>query len=163
MASGGWRRRRGRSQGVKGTAGGPSGAAELTLSEGLPQLSGHPLHGLGGDLGAKVTVKRRWSAALSDSLQTFTCRGFVPARVDDTNGCVYLLHVSQHILPAVKHSSTLLRIQLVDEVSSVVFTGVLVPKGKKNGFDQRVFFSTVQIPETRTIAAPYRPTTATTD
>lgn len=44
---------------------------------------------------------------------------------------MYLLHVSQHILPAVKHSFTLLRIQLVDEVSSVVFVGVLVPKGRK--------------------------------
>lgn len=44
---------------------------------------------------------------------------------------MYLLHVSQHILPAVKHSFTLLRIQLVDKVSSVVFIGVLVPKGRK--------------------------------
>lgn len=43
---------------------------------------------------------------------------------------MHLLHVSQHILPAVKHSSALLRIQLVDKVSSVVFTRVLVPSGK---------------------------------
>lgn len=55
----------------------------------------------------------------------------MPERVDDANGGVYLLHVSQHVLPAVKHPSALLRIQLVDEVSSVVYVGVLVPKGKK--------------------------------
>lgn len=44
---------------------------------------------------------------------------------------MYLLHVSQHILPAVKHSFTLLSIQLIDKVSSVVFIGVLIPKGRK--------------------------------
>lgn len=43
---------------------------------------------------------------------------------------MYLLHVPQHILPAVKDSSTLLRIQLVDEVGGVVFVRVLVPSNK---------------------------------
>lgn len=47
------------------------GEEEQTLSESLPELSGHPLHGLGGDLCAKVTVKWRWGSSLSDSL-TFT-------------------------------------------------------------------------------------------
>lgn len=47
---------------------------------------------------------------------------------------MYLLHVSQHILPAVKHSSSLLRIQLVDKVSSVVFIRVLVPNRIKSNF-----------------------------
>lgn len=41
--------------------------------------------------------------------------------------CVYLLHVSQDILPAVKDSFALFSVQLVDEVSGVVLTGVLIP------------------------------------
>lgn len=56
---------------MRGTTGHLSGTEEQTLSEGLPQLSGHPLHGLGGDLGAKVTVKWRWGSPLLDRL-TFT-------------------------------------------------------------------------------------------
>lgn len=43
---------------------------------------------------------------------------------------MYLLHVAQHILPAVKHSSPLLRVQLVDKVRRVVFIRVLIPSGK---------------------------------
>lgn len=38
---------------------------ERTLSEGLPQLLGDPLHGLGRDLGAEVAVERRRSSSLS--------------------------------------------------------------------------------------------------
>lgn len=42
--------------------------------------------------------------------------------------CVlYLLHVSQDILPAVKHSFALFAVQLIDEVSGVVLTAVLIP------------------------------------
>lgn len=48
------------------------GEEEPTLSEGLPQLSGHPLHGLGRDLGAKVPVKRRRGSPLSDRLTVTT-------------------------------------------------------------------------------------------
>lgn len=126
----------------RGTPGGLRGTEEQTLSEGLPQLPGHPLHGLGRDLSAKVAVEWRWSAALLDSV-TFTAgpsyrciltiqtqrKGWTD--LPDGREYVYLLHVSQHILPAVKHSFTLLCIQLVDKVSSVVFIGVLVPKERK--------------------------------
>lgn len=42
-------------------------------------------------------------------------------------GEAHLLHVSQHILPAVKHSLPLFSVQLVDEVCSVVFITVLIP------------------------------------
>lgn len=38
---------------------------QRTLSEGLPQLLGDPLHGLGRDLGAEVAVERRRSTSLS--------------------------------------------------------------------------------------------------
>lgn len=41
---------------------------QRTLSEGLPQLSGHPLHGLGRDLGAKVPVKWRRGPPLLDRM-----------------------------------------------------------------------------------------------
>lgn len=41
------------------------------------------------------------------------------------NGC-NLLHVAQDVLPAVKHSSALLRVQLVDKVSGEVLVAVLV-------------------------------------
>lgn len=46
-------------------------------------------------------------------------------------GITYLLHVSQHILPAVKHSLSFFRVQLVDEVGSVVFITVLIPKNTR--------------------------------
>lgn len=45
----------------------------------------------------------------------------------------YLLHVSQHVLPAVEHSSAFFRVQLVDEVRGVVHVGVLVPKRTEGG------------------------------
>ncbi len=41
--------------------------------------------------------------------------------------CLYLLHVSQDVLPAVKDSFALFTVQLVDEVSGVVLTAVLIP------------------------------------
>lgn len=37
-----------------------------------------------------------------------------------------LLHVAQDVLPAVKHSSALLAVQLVDEVSGEVLVAVFV-------------------------------------
>lgn len=40
------------------------GNVNLTLSEGLHQLFGHPLHRLGGDLGPKVAVKWRRCSSL---------------------------------------------------------------------------------------------------
>lgn len=39
-----------------------------------------------------------------------------------------LLHVTEDVLPAVKHSSALLGVQLVDEVSGEVLVGVLISK-----------------------------------
>lgn len=39
-----------------------------------------------------------------------------------------LLHVTKDVLPTVKHSPSLLRVQLVDEVSGKVLIGVLIPK-----------------------------------
>lgn len=42
-------------------------------------------------------------------------------------GEAYLLHVSQHILPAVKHPPPFFRVQLVDKVCGVVFIRVLIP------------------------------------
>lgn len=42
-----------------------------------------------------------------------------------------LLHVTQDVLPAVEHSSALLRVELVDEVSGEVLVAVLV-SGKTN-------------------------------
>lgn len=39
----------------------------------------------------------------------------------------YLLHVTQNILPAVKHSLALLGVELIDEVCGVVFITVLIP------------------------------------
>lgn len=39
----------------------------------------------------------------------------------------YLLHVTQNVLPAVKHSPAFLGIELIDEVSGVVFITVLIP------------------------------------
>lgn len=39
----------------------------------------------------------------------------------------HLLHVAQHVLPAVEHAFALLRVQLVDEVGGVVLTAALVP------------------------------------
>lgn len=49
--------------------------------------------------------------------------------------CVYvcetdLLHMTEDVLPTVKHSSSLLSVQLVDEVSGEVFIAVLIPKKK---------------------------------
>lgn len=46
------------------------------------------------------------------------------------NQCVYLLHVSQHILPGVKHSFAFFRVQLVDKVCGVVLIAVLIPTHK---------------------------------
>lgn len=43
-------------------------------------------------------------------------------------GASHLLHVSQHVLPAVEHAFALLRVQLVDEVGGVVLTTALVPE-----------------------------------
>ena len=43
----------------------------------------------------------------------------------------YLLHVTQHVLPAVKHPFAFFRIQLVDEVGGVVFTAALVSETRK--------------------------------
>ena len=43
-------------------------------------------------------------------------------------GLAYLLHVSQYVLPAVKHPPAFFRVQLVDEVCCVVFITVLVSK-----------------------------------
>lgn len=40
---------------------------------------------------------------------------------------LYLLHVTQNILPAVKNSPAFLRIELIDEVCGVVFITVLIP------------------------------------
>lgn len=40
----------------------------------------------------------------------------------------HLLHVTEDVLPAVKHSLPLLGVQLVDEVSGEVFVAVLVSK-----------------------------------
>lgn len=40
---------------------------------------------------------------------------------------LYLLHVSQHILPAVEHAPPFFRVQLVDEICGVVVVAVLVP------------------------------------
>lgn len=45
---------------------------KLTLSEGLPQLFGNPLHRLGRDLGPKVTVKRRRCSSLSKESKCIT-------------------------------------------------------------------------------------------
>lgn len=43
--------------------------------------------------------------------------------------CVcYLLHVTQDVLPTVEHSSTLLSVQLVDEICGEVLIAVLIPK-----------------------------------
>lgn len=39
----------------------------------------------------------------------------------------HLLHVSQHILPAVKHPPAFFRVQLIDEVCCVVVIAVLIP------------------------------------
>lgn len=39
----------------------------------------------------------------------------------------HLLHVSQHILPAVKHPPAFFRVQLIDEVCCVVLIAVLIP------------------------------------
>lgn len=61
-----------------------TGTEEQTLSEGLPQLSGYPLHGLGRDLGAKVAVKWRWSSPLLDSFHLY-CMGFIMVCNHDTN------------------------------------------------------------------------------
>lgn len=43
--------------------------------------------------------------------------------------CVFdLLHMAEDVLPTVEHSSTLLRVQLVDEISGEVLIGVLIPE-----------------------------------
>lgn len=39
-----------------------------------------------------------------------------------------LLHVAEDVLPTVEHSSTLLRVQLVDEIGGEVLIGVLIPE-----------------------------------
>lgn len=52
----------------------------------------------------------------------------------------YLLHVSQHILPAVEHPLPLFAVELVDEVCGVVVIGVLIPKNREKETHQSVFF-----------------------
>ena len=39
----------------------------------------------------------------------------------------HLLHVAQHVLPAVEHAFALLGVELVDEVGGVVLAAVLIP------------------------------------
>ena len=53
--------------------------------------------------------------------------------IQNGNQCdeAYLLHVTQHILPAVKHSPPFFRVQLVDEVCRVVLVTVLIPTNIK--------------------------------
>lgn len=41
-------------------------------------------------------------------------------------GC-YLLHVAKHVLPAIKDALPLLRVQVENEVSSVVLIAFLIP------------------------------------
>ena len=41
----------------------------------------------------------------------------------------HLLHVAQHVLPAVEDALPLLRVQVEDEVSGVVLIALLVPAG----------------------------------
>lgn len=38
----------------------------------------------------------------------------------------YLLHMAQHVFPAVKHSFALLWVELVDEVSGIIYTAAFV-------------------------------------
>lgn len=56
---------------------------------------------------------------------------FISVRVCVHVSVSNLLHVTQDVLPAVKHSSALLRVELVDEVSGEVLVAVLV-SGKTN-------------------------------
>lgn len=123
----------------------------------LLQTLSDPLHRFGSHFGAKVSVKRRWSAPLwagdntflwfnnTHYLHSFTvsihltqtrlvCQIPPPTKYerkwlpDDITLLSNLLHVTQDVLPAVKDTATLLRVQLVDEVSREVLVTVFIPE-----------------------------------
>lgn len=73
-------------------------------------------------------------------LKTSHERTFFPITAKTRNACLqrlldgglprggpHLLHVAQHVLPAVEHALALLGVQLVDEVRGVVLAAALVP------------------------------------
>lgn len=52
-------------------------------------------------------------------------------------GAAHLLHVAQHVLPAVEHAFALFRVELVDEVGGVVLAAALVPATSERAAESR--------------------------
>lgn len=96
--------------------------APLTSFVTVCQFLRDPLDGFGSDFSAEVSIKRWWSSSLWGET-TFK----IGVYKNILQVCVWdLLHVAEDVLPAVKHSSALLAVQLVDEVSGEVHVAVLV-------------------------------------
>lgn len=104
----------------------------------LLDLPGDPGHCLGTHFGAKVPVEGGRGATLHRKSH-WVNMGKPQARVSQPAGPslgatflfpgegLYLLHVPQHIFPAVEDTLPLLRVEVVDEVGGVVLVAPLVP------------------------------------
>lgn len=111
------------------------------MSVALLHFLGQPEDSLTSHLGGKVPVEGCWGAALvmddikclkKDALhgETGYCQVVMCEGVTNIPFSPDLLHVTQDVLTAVKHSFSLLRVQVVDEIRCVMGVAALISAQK---------------------------------
>lgn len=120
----------------------------LSNGDGAPPWEKDRKHFIRINLGKMTSHYEIWGFADEGWLNVMNCvlfllnsvtRGVVLVNMKQisVSVCVsHLLHVAQDVLPAVKHSSALLRVKLIDEVGGEVLVAVLVSETQTSVFKQ---------------------------